>query len=105
MSGQYVKLVQASLFIGEDARDLRWKHGIALRDADSIHVASALDRKCEELLTTDGRLLRLSSHVDKFAKLGLRVGAGRTTLCLPDRYRQLGLVNDEKGNQAGSGLH
>ncbi len=108
MSGQYVKLVQTTPFIGEDARDLRWKHGIALKGADSIHVASALDRKCEELLTTNGRLLRLTTHADKLAKLGLRIGSGRATLCLPDKYRQLGLVEDDKAQRTGrtgAGIH
>src|SRR5262249_7650853 len=42
MSGQYVRLVQMTPFIAVDARDLRWTHGIALRGADSVHIASAL---------------------------------------------------------------
>jgi PIN domain len=107
-SGQYVRLIQATPFIGEDARDLRWKHGIALKGADGIHVASALDRKCEELLTTNGRLQRLGDHADRLMTFGLRVGAGRTTQCLPDKYRQLGLVDDEKAQRSGAsgaGLH
>ena len=45
MSGQYVTLVQPTPFIGADARDLRWIHGIALKGADALHVASGLDRK------------------------------------------------------------
>jgi predicted nucleic acid-binding protein len=58
MSGQYVRLVQTTPFIGEDARDLRWTHGIALRGADAIHIASALDRKCEEFIT-----INVSGHL------------------------------------------
>jgi PIN domain len=107
-SGQYVRLVQVSPFIGEDARDLRWKHGVTLRGADGIHVASALDRKCEELLTANGRLQRLSDHADALIKLGLRVGPRRTTQCLPDKYRQLGLVDHQKVQRSaatGTGLH
>lgn len=49
-SGQYVRLVQATPFVAQDARDLRWSHGIALRGMDTVHVASALQMKCEEFL-------------------------------------------------------
>ena len=94
-SGQYVRLVQPTPFIATDARDLRWKHGIALRGADSIHVASALDRKCEELLTSNGRLQRLSAHGPALARLGLEIRSGRDTQCLSDKYRQL-KFDDEK---------
>ena len=97
MSGQYVRLVQTTPFIGVDARDLRWRYGLALKGADAIHVASALDRKCEELLTSDGRLLRLSNHKDALSRLGVEVRSGRETLCLPEKYRQLEL-GDEKKN-------
>jgi predicted nucleic acid-binding protein len=97
MSGQYVRLIQTTPFIGMDARDLRWKYGIALRGADAIHVASALDRKCEELLTTDGRLARLSTYRGALNNMGLAVRSGRETQCLPEKYRQLAL-DDEKKN-------
>lgn len=93
-SGQYVRLVETTPFIGEDARDLRWKHGLALKGADAIHVASALDRKCEELLTSDSRLSRLSLHETSLAKLGLKIKPGRETLCLPEKYRQLRLADE-----------
>lgn len=100
MSGQYVRLVQTTPFIAESARDMRWVHNIAIKGADSVHVASALDRKCEELLTTNGRLSRLSAHQKNFEKLGLKIVAGRQTLCLPDKYRQLGLA-DASNSQVG----
>ena len=95
-SGQYVRLVQTTPFIGMDARDLRWKNGIALKGADAIHVASALDRKCEELLTSDSRLLRLNKHKEALSKFGLEVKSARDTLCLPDKYRQLSLDEEKK---------
>jgi predicted nucleic acid-binding protein len=107
-SGQYVRLVQPTLFIAEEARDLRWKHGLAVKGADGIHVASAIDRKCEELLTTNGRLQRLGAHADRLARLGVRLIAGRNTLCLPDKYRQLRLIDDKKkpdGKAPGAGVH
>ncbi|MGH6846211.1 MAG: type II toxin-antitoxin system VapC family toxin [Methylocella sp.] len=97
MSGQYVRLVQMTPFIAVDARDLRWNHGITLRGADSIHVSSALALKCEEFLSANGRLARIDQHSARLAKLGIQVPAGRDTLCLPEKYRQLGL-DDRKTN-------
>lgn len=89
MSGQYVRLVQMTPFIAVDARGLRWNHGITIRGADSIHVASALAMKCEEFLSCNGRLARVLKHDAALAKLGLNVRNGRDTQCLPDKYRQL----------------
>jgi hypothetical protein len=98
MSGQYVNLVQMTAFIAQDARDLRWNYGIALRGADSIHVASALAIKCEEFLSANGRLTRLSQHNNRLTNLGLQARNGRDTQCLPDRYRQLGLDDGKAKN-------
>jgi predicted nucleic acid-binding protein len=98
MSGQYVKLVQLTPFIAADARDLRWVHGINLKGADSIHVASALAMKCEELLSTDSRLERLGRAGTALARLDLHVRNGSNTQCLPDRYRQLPLPDDPTRN-------
>jgi hypothetical protein len=78
-------------FIAQDARDMRWVHGIALKGADSIHVASALDRKCEEMLSSNGKLERLSTHSGALSRFGLYVKAARDTACLPAKYRQLDL--------------
>jgi hypothetical protein len=94
MSGQYVRLVQMTPFIAVDARDLRWVHGIALKGADSVHVASALAMKCSEFLTSNGRLARLSLVATSLVKLGLHVRSGQNTQCLPERYRQLMLAED-----------
>jgi len=96
MSGQYVRLVQLTPFIAVDARDLRWTHGIALRGADSIHVASALAMQCEEFLSANGRLNKLNSVSVALAKLGLHVRSARETQCLPEKYKQLTL--DDKAN-------
>lgn len=87
MSGQYLKLVQPTPFIALAARDLRWTHSIVLRGADAIHVASALDRKCDEFITTDGQAKKMSAK-DALANLGLRVVRGSETQCLPAKYRQ-----------------
>ena len=86
-SGQYVILVQPTPFVMTDARDLRWKHELTLRGADAVHIASALDRKCEEFITTDGQGKKLQAK-KKLQALGLRLICGRETTCLPDKYRQ-----------------
>lgn len=98
MSGQYVRLVQLTPFIATDARDLRWVHGINLKGADSIHVASALAMKCQEFLSTNGRLQRVGRAETTLARLGLHVRNGRSTLSLPDRYRQLALADESTRN-------
>lgn len=90
MSGQYVKLVQPTPFIATDARDLRWRHGISLRGADAIHIASALDRECEEFITTDGQAKKMAAKAT-LERLGLRVIRAAETKCLPAKYLQLGL--------------
>ena len=96
MSGQYVRLVQLTPFIAVDARDLRWVHDLALRGADAIYVASALAMKCEEFLSSNGRLTRLSQHDAALARLGLHVRNGRDTQCLPEKYRQLTLAEEKR---------
>jgi len=92
MSGQYCVLIQPTPFIAADARDLRWKHGMTLRGADGLHVASALDRKCQEFLTTDRKIM---DHAVKINALGMRVLAPSATACLPDRYRQGNMLDDK----------
>ena len=91
MSGQYVRLVQLTPFIATDARNLRWIHGMPIRGADSIHVASALAMKCEEFLSSNGRLARLGLLGTTLARLGLQIRNGRDTQCLPEKYKQLAL--------------
>lgn len=98
MSGQYVRLVQLTPFVATDARDLRWIHGINLKGADSIHVASALAMKCEESLSANGRLARLGNAGNSLARLGLHVRGGRQTHCLPERYRQLQFSDESRKN-------
>lgn len=93
LSGQYVRLVQMTPFIAQDARDLTWAHGIALKGADSIHIASAIDRKCEEFLTGNGRLGRLGSQTGPLEKFGLACREARNTQCLPVKYRQTDIEN------------
>lgn len=90
LSGQFLSLVQPTPLIGETARDLRWVHGMTLKGADALHLASALDRSCEEFITLDSRISRIGNAA-KLGALGLRLTEGRGTRCLPEALRQLTL--------------
>lgn len=50
-SGQFVHLVQDTIDIAMRARDLRWVHKLCFRGGDATHIASALENKCDELIT------------------------------------------------------
>jgi hypothetical protein len=52
-SGQYVSLIQDTIFVADRARNLLWKDNIRLKGADSTHLTSALEMGCVEFLTTD----------------------------------------------------
>jgi hypothetical protein len=84
-SGQYVRLIQPTVFVCEKARDLRWKHGITLPGADAIHVASALESNCIEFLGIDKRK---KNDQEKIEKLGIKLISPAKTSVLPDHYRQ-----------------
>jgi predicted nucleic acid-binding protein len=92
MSGQYVQLIQPTPFIAADARDLRWKHGLTLRGADGLHVASALELKATEFLTTDDKILKCATAV---AHLGTKISTPAKTACLPLKYRQEEIFDDK----------
>jgi PIN domain len=94
-SGQYVRLVQATPFIAQDARDLRWNHDILLSGLDTIHVASAIAMRCEEFLSSNGKLTRIEAQASKIARLGLYGKRAKDTACLPAKYRQLRLDDEQ----------
>jgi PIN domain len=85
-SGQYVSLIEPDVLVAEDARDLRWKYGIALSGADALHVASALSMECNEFLTTDkkGPL----NNASKIAALKMMVIKPSATGLLSDERRR-----------------
>ncbi|HEX5281813.1 MAG TPA: hypothetical protein VFW28_17165 [Micropepsaceae bacterium] len=82
---------------------MKWTHGMDLKPADSIHVASALEMKCEELLSSDKRIRRLLSDAAALTKFGINVRNGRETQCLPAKYRQLEMGNGKDGKSGKSG--
>jgi predicted nucleic acid-binding protein len=84
-SGRMFKLVQDSIFVAEQARDLRWKHGVKLSGMDAIHVASAIEAKCTEFLTWD---TRITSNASFLASQGISVITPSQTRLLPPLYMQ-----------------
>jgi len=85
-----VQLIQPIFTIIEQARSLRWNSGISLGGLDSIHLASAIypPAHCDELITTDGKLLK---NATKIAQLKIKVIQARDTQCLPSEYAQFNL--------------
>ncbi len=79
-------LVQPSVMIAEQARNLRWLHGLALKGADAIHTASALAMKCDEFITTDDK--GLLKRAEALATLNLRVCRPSDTKLLPPEFLQ-----------------
>ena len=89
-SGSVVKLSAVDFFIAERARDLRWVDGIHCGGgADAIHVATALELRCEEFITTNRKRGPLNTvAVAKLAALNLRVIEAPQTSVLPSRYQK-----------------
>jgi predicted nucleic acid-binding protein len=90
-SGRYVFLVQDSVLVAEKARNLRWVHGLAFGGADSIHLASALELKCDEFLTWDNKP---HDNATELGNLALHIRRPHDTSCLPDSYRQQELITE-----------
>jgi hypothetical protein len=90
-SGKVVDLAEADIFIAERARSLWWDHNIRLKGADGIHVATAIEMRCTEFITTDARI---RDQANKFGKaiaairgIGLNVIRATDTAALPQEYR------------------
>lgn len=79
-------LVQSTVTIAENARNLRWIHGLALKGADAIHVAAAIAMKCDEFITTDEK--GLLKRAEALANLNLRVCRPSDTKLLPPEFLQ-----------------
>jgi predicted nucleic acid-binding protein len=96
-SGRMFKLVQDSIFIAEEARDLRWKHNIRLQGMDAIHVASAINANCAEFLTHDLDIgkPKIADKIALLTGLGIRVIKPSQTLLIPEKYfsAEANLVN------------
>jgi len=84
--GSGITLVQNDIFVVNRARDLLWDHGINLKPYDSLHVASALEMKCDEFISDDRKIV--ISKAAELGRLGLRVCSASDTKVLPLEYRQ-----------------
>ncbi len=87
-SGSPIRMQAVDFFIAERSRDLRWVHGIHCgHGADSIHVATALELRCEELITTNtGKGPLQGKAPQQLAAQGLRVIQPHQTALLPPHY-------------------
>lgn len=80
-----VKVHGMSPNVAIKARDLHWKEGFKERAPDRIHVATALDLGCDEILSVDGRLKK---KFDRSTVGGSALRAVKETRNLPGEYRQ-----------------
>jgi predicted nucleic acid-binding protein len=98
-SGQHVTLWAPTPMTGRIVQDLRWKHGLVLRGADMLHVASAIEAKCVEFITTDEELQKpkLAAAISKLQSIGISPIPGRKTKYLPDEYKQGDMLDGKKG--------
>lgn len=83
-SGRVIRLAFVNQSFAEYARDLEWVYGINLKGADSIHVATAILLKCQEIFTGDDRIYK---NRDSLKARGLRVVRPKETLLLPPEYK------------------
>jgi hypothetical protein len=91
LSGRDGVLVHGlSPFVAKRARDLYWVDGLKERAADRIHVATALDLRCDEVLSVDGRL---RSKFGRSTIENCTLRAVKETRYLPDDYRQDGFFD------------
>ncbi|MBU4277363.1 MAG: PIN domain-containing protein [Proteobacteria bacterium] len=81
-----ITLVQNDIFVVNRARDLLWEHDINLKPYDSLHVASALEMKCDEFISDDRKTIL--KKAEEIKKLGMRVCSASETAVLPPQYRQ-----------------
>jgi predicted nucleic acid-binding protein len=79
-----ITIVQMRQIIAVRARDLRWAAEVNLKGADAIHVATALEMKCDEFWTRDGRIWKNRVEI---GQLGLKVVKPTETSALPESYR------------------
>ena len=88
-SGRYIFLIQDTVLVAEKARNLCWVHGLHFSGVDSIHIASAMELRCDEFLTFDGLLRNNNKELEDLA---LPTRLPRQTQCLPGDYRQQPLI-------------
>jgi len=89
-----IVLVQPIMRIVLKSRQLRWSDGLSLGGMDSMHLATALESSCNELLTTDGKISKCSQVYSSKIKI---ISPKDTTL-LPSKYNQTSLYEQHGTN-------
>jgi hypothetical protein len=79
-----VRLVQQTISISRQARDLRWVYEMKLKGADSVHVASALSMRCSEIWTGDKGIAKRPQLLD----MGLLAVKPADSKLVADQYSQ-----------------
>ncbi len=79
--------VQPTYNIVKASRDLLWTHGARFTPLDSLHIATALNQKCQYFVTTDTKLDEASVDIVKAMGLGF-CAADKLAHLLPDSYKQ-----------------
>ena len=92
-----IELVAITHSIAVRARNLRWIDGLSLKGADTIHVSSGLQMRCDELWTRDGKIW---TNREKITQLGLKVVRPFETDVLPNEYRQVDIFSDDGAHGA-----
>lgn len=77
---------------------MKWVHGANLRGADAIHAASAIEMRCEELVTTDARF-NTDTNRPILEALGVRLIRAPDSGVLPVSYKQYTFSEEGLGDQ------
>jgi len=86
-----VLLLATDIWTVERARDLRWKHSLNFKAVDAIHIASAIESGCDELITWDGIGSSKKSILSQAGALnaqGIKVRPPDKTTLIPQEYLQ-----------------
>lgn len=89
-SGQYVTLAPQTPKTGKTVQDLRWVHGLVLRGADSLHLATAMERGALEFISSDEKLTKpkMIDAAQKLTGSGIRLIRASNTVHIPDHRLQ-----------------
>jgi len=103
LSGRIALSYPVDHLIALKSRDIRWNNKINIRrGADGVHVATAVNLKCNELWTIDGKIAKDDARKKIFSQYGLAIINPSKTLCLPDEYKKLLLTDKiEEGIRDG----
>lgn len=94
------KLIQPTMVIMDLARNLRWIHNCSFKGVDSVHAAAAVHFNCQELLTSDQKMLSNSALLQQTH--GIRICPPSATHLLPDDYRKPSLFMDDEDESTGA---